>query len=132
MLINLDISLSKRLREKIVSSGNHSYTKRGRFKIPGKNKKVESDAYNCICTIMDRIDSLVEHCNSLNVDNKSVEGEFALLDVLNYGQTLIDCIDMLGKIYNDSWNEKNTNCIFDQLGKNEKGNDEKYFKYFRL
>ena len=131
MLINLDISLSENLREKIVSSGNHSYTKRGRFKIPGKNKKVESDAYNCICTIMDRIDSLVEHCNSLNVDNKSVEGEFALLDVLNYGQTLIDCIDMLGKIYSDSWNEKNTNEIFAQPGENGKGNDEKYFKYLR-
>ena len=55
---------------------------------------------------MDRIDSLVEHCNSLNVDNKSVEGEFAVLDVLNYGQTLIDCIDMLGKIYSDSWNKR--------------------------
>lgn len=133
MLINLDISLSRKLREKIISSGNYSYTKRGKFKIPGKKSanKMELDAYNCICAIMDRIDMLVEHCNSLNVENNSITGEFALFDMLNYGQTLIDCIDMLGNIYSDLWKKEITNDIFDQADKDGKGNDEKYFKYLR-
>ena len=62
---------------------------------------------------------------------QTTEGTFALCDFLNYGQTLIDCIAIIGKIYGLKYNSQNDCSSFHQKGNNGKGNDEKYFKYLR-
>ena len=128
MKIQLDSSLTKRLRDKINEEGNYTLTKVGQFQIPGKGrfKHSEKNAYNCICAIMDRLDDLVWYCNSLEVDNCNKGGLFALFNLLTYGQILIDCIKMLAKIYDVELKTNKCKDIF-----NQSGTDEKYFKYLR-
>ena len=132
MKIQLNIQLSKNLREKINEINNFSFNKTANFQFPSdkKGSTREGNAFNCICAALDRIDDLVDHINSLDL-TQTTEGTFALCDFLNYGQTLIDCIAIIGKVYGVKYEFQNDCSCFHQRGDNEKGNDEKYFKYLR-
>lgn len=131
MKINLDKQLNINLRDKINEMGNFSFNKTAEFKFPSDKKgtKREGNAFNCICAALDRIDDLVDHCNELEL-TQTKEGTFALCDLFNYGQTLIDCITMIGNVYDIKYDSTDTSS-FQQNGINGNGNDEKYFKYLR-
>ncbi len=127
MKTNFNLELNQRLRHKINEHHNFAYEKQGAFLFPAKGrKKVDANAYNCICACLDRIDDLVNHCNSIKINNI-----FGLCDILNYGQTLIDCITMLAGIYQVRYQSDGDSTSFNQLGSDGTGNDEKYFKYLR-
>lgn len=129
MELNLDSKLNKRLKDTLIEQHNLMYEKKSEFNIPGKGRtKEELSAINCICACLDRIDSLVEHCNDIS---KNIKDEYGLCDILNYGQTLIDCISMLAKIYGATYNSEGDISCFNEVGLDGKGNDEKYFKYIR-
>ena len=129
MELNLDPKLNKQLRDTLNKQHNFMYERKAEFNIPGKGRtKEESSAFNCICACLDRIDSLVEHCNDIS---KSIKDEYGLCDILNYGQTLIDCISMIANIYGVSYNSEDDRSCFNEVGLDGKGNDEKYFKYIR-
>lgn len=132
MKIKLDIQLNRKLRDKVNEINNFSFDKTAEFQFPSakRGNKRESNAFNCICAALDRIDDLVEHCNTLDL-TQSKEGTFALCDLFNYGQTLIDCITKIGEIYGAKYDSSNDITSFHQQGATGKGNDEKYFKYLR-
>lgn len=132
MKIQLNSQLGKNLREKINEINNFSFNKIANFQFPSdkKGSAREENAFNCICAALDRIDDLVEHINLLDL-TQTTEGTFALCDFLNYGQTLIDCITTIGKVYGVKYESQNDCSCFYQRGNNKKGNDEKYFKYLR-
>ena len=132
MKIQLNIQLSKNLREKVNEINNFSFNKTAYFQFPSdkKGSTQEGNAFNCICAALDRIDDLVKHINSLDL-TQTTEGTFALCDFLNYGQTLIDCITIIGKVYGVKYESKDDCSCFHQRGNYANGNDEKYFKYLR-
>lgn len=127
MKLTLNPELNRCLREKVNEWHNFTYEKQANFKSPEKRGKViKAQAYNCICACMDRIDELVEHCNSLELNSL-----FGLYDIFNYGQTLVDCISMISKIYDVPYETEGDVSCFNQKGSDGSGNDEKYFKYLR-
>lgn len=129
MELNLDSKLNKELRDVLNEQHNFVFEKRAKFKVPGKRDKTEeSGAFNCICACLDRIDSLVEHCNDIA---KNIEDIYGLCNILNYGQTLIDCISMIAKIYGMRYKPEGDISCFNEKGLDGKGNDEKFFKYIR-
>ena len=132
MKIQLNARLSKDLRSAVNDSQNFSLRKTAEFHCPSDKKgdKSEKRAYNCICAAMDRIDDLVEYLNNLDIE-PTKDGVFNLCNFLNYGQTLIDCITIVGQVYGVKYESKNDLSTFHQKGLNGKGNDEKYFKYLR-
>ena len=129
MELNLELELSRQLRDTLNEHHNFMYERKAKFKVPGKRDEMEeSRAFNCICACLDRIDSLVEHCNDIS---KNIEDIYGLCDILNYGQTLIDCISMIAKIYGVTYKSEGDISCFNEKGIDGKGNDEKFFKYIR-
>ncbi len=129
MELNLDPKLNKELRDILNEQHNFMFERKVKFKVPGKRDKMEeSGAFNCICACLDRIDSLVKHCNDIG---RNIEDAYGLCDILNYGQTLIDCISMIAKIYRIKYKSEGDISCFNEKGLDENGNDEKYFKYIR-
>lgn len=127
MKITLNPELNKRLREKVNEWHNFTYKKQANFRTPEKRGKIiNARAYNCLCACMDRIDELIAHCNILELNTL-----FGLYDIFNYGQTLIDCIDMISKIYDVPDETEGDISCFNQKGNDGSGNDERYFKYLR-
>ncbi len=130
MKIQLDLQLCNKLREKINEHHNFTYEKTADFKFPNSRKEVTTNAYNCICATIDRINDLADHCNNIEI-----KGQFGLCDFFNYTQSLIECIAIIGKVYNVEplykGADKNDTSIFHQPGMNNNGNDEKYFTYLR-
>lgn len=126
--INLDISLTVKLRNKINEYQHYSITKTHSLK-----KDKEGKGWNKICAIMDRIDDTVAYLNSLDVKEKGNKFDvFEFYNFMNNSATLIDCVNYLAEIYEynlDSCNFKNN--IFNQLGNTGKGTDKDYFEYLR-
>ncbi len=134
MKIELDLNLNKELRNKINEQPNFIDEIRSEFAYPSEGRRKDykdTFAYNCICAALDRINDLVEHCNSIDINNESKEGIFALYDFLNCAQTLIECITKIGKIFDVKYETTGDVSAFHQQGRTGKGNDEKYFKYLR-
>lgn len=129
MKLSLDVNLSRNLRNKFNERLNFSMAKTAKFRCPD-GKEIEQASFNAVCAVLDRIDSLVVHCCSLEIDS-STSGIFAFYDLLNYGQTLIDCIELIAQIYDYKSNVGTSCSHFKNSGNNNKGTDEKYFKYLR-
>lgn len=105
--------------------------KTAKFRCSGWKNEIEQASFNAVCAVLDRIDSLVVHCCSLEIDS-STSGIFAFYDLLNYGQTLIDCIELIAQIYDYKSNDQvQVVLTLKIVGNNNKGTDEKYFKYLR-
>ena len=125
----LDKDINRQLRD-VYNNSRFASMKDGIFKKPDSKKKNETyktNAANCICACIDRIDSLVEHCNFLFDEDDS---EYKLCDILNYGQTLLDCIAILAKLFEVPADKKTSSCFY-ELGLDGNGSDEEYFKYIR-
>lgn len=132
MRINLDLELNNELRKVINDNEILTEHLKSAFHHPnqkGREKK-EVNAYNCLCATLDRIKDTVKHLNNLEIDNESEDGLYAFYDFLNYSQTLIDCIQIIGNIFNVTDELKEEKHCFKNI-QNEKGTDEKYFKYLR-
>lgn len=127
MKYELDPQLNTRLRDSYNRSHFASMvdTDFNKPSISKKREKISLNASNCICACLDRIDSLVFHCNELFTEKDTA---FKLCDILNYGQTLIDCIEMLAKIFNVPYEKAGNQSCFHE---DEKGSDREYFKYIR-
>lgn len=121
--IELNTEILRRLRDKINEQQNISYKK--------TYKKYR--AWDKICAIMDRLDDTVEHLNSIKLNTgKYKRSAFDFFDFMNNASVVIDCIKELSKIFEVADNEiKNSNNIFNKLGSDGNGTDERYFEYLR-
>lgn len=134
MKLALDLSLITKLREKIGEYPVLMDTLQFEFKIPSTEKKhysKEHSAYNCLCAALDRICETAKHCNLLDTSKNNSNRLFAFYDLLNYSQTLIECITILGRIFGVKYAPCNEKPCFSYVSRSGKGNDEKYFKYLR-
>ena len=124
----LNIELNKELRD-AYNCSHFASMQVAEFNRPsGRQRTYKTNASNCVCACLDRIDSLVTHINDLFQEDES---EYKICDILSYGQTLIDCISILGKIFNVSFSYRNDHSCFRERGTNNNGNDDDYFKYIR-
>lgn len=131
MRLSLDMNLARELRRKFNERDTFSFHKSASLsKAP--QSQAHQNAFNAVCAVLNRIDSLTAHCCSLEMDLPDADDSvFAFCDLLNYGQTLIDCVEYIAKIY-DCKLDNSTDCsCFSQPRENGKGSDEKYFKYLR-
>jgi hypothetical protein len=111
------------LREKVNEEQNISYNKRyGKYR-----------AWDKICAILDRLDDTVYFLNELKLNTgKYRRSAFDFYNFMNNASVVIDCIKELVKIFNvpDDIIKKSTE-IFNQLGSDGQGTDERYFEYLR-
>lgn len=133
MKIKLDKTLIDNLRRKFNEYSVFSYHITSEFHIPSQKRgtKENKNAFNCLCAALDRMSDIVSYLNSIDIQNDNQNGVFQLCDFLNQGQTLIDCIEIFGNIYNVSYCVKSDVSSFHQKGLTGKGNDAEYFKYLR-
>lgn len=129
--ISLDSKLAQELRDTINGEINISLNKRQTLSINRKEK--EYPAWSLICAIMDRIDDTVDYLNSLKLNTgKYHRSAFDFFAFINQAVVIIDCIDMLAKIYDVSFSQEDLSTnIFSQKGKDGQGTDKKYFAYIR-
>lgn len=121
--INLNTDVLDILRNKVNEQQNISYNKQ-------YNKH---RAWDKICAIMDRLDDTVYYLNRLKLnDGKYERSAFDFYDFMNNASVVVDCVKELAKIFNvpDDKIKKSTD-IFNQLGSDGKGTDERYFEYLR-
>lgn len=133
MKISLDKSLVRALRDKFNEHPVFSYHITSDFHVPTQSRgtKKNKNAYNCLCAALDRMFDIVVYLNDLDIQNDKPKGTFQLCDFLNQSQTLIDCIEIFGKIYQVSYPAQGDISSFHERGITGKGNDEAYFKYIR-
>ena len=121
------------LRDKFNEHPVFSYHITSDFHVPTQSRgtKENKNAYNCLCAALDRMFDIVVYLNDLDIQNDKPKGTFQLCDFLNQSQTLIDCIEIFGKIYQVSYPAQGDISSFHERGITGKGNDEAYFKYIR-
>ena len=121
--IGLDTEILRKLRNKINEQKNISYNK-----MYGKYR-----AWDKICAIMNRLDDTVEYLNTIELNTgKYKRSAFDFFDFMNNASVVIDCVKELSKIFEVSDSEiKNSTNIFNKVGTDDKGTDEKYFEYLR-
>ncbi|MCG7314784.1 hypothetical protein MHL30_16815 [Priestia flexa] len=121
--INLDTDVLDKLRDKVNEEQNISYNKTyGKYR-----------AWDKICAIMDRLDDTVYYLNELKLNTgKYKRSAFDFNDFMNNASVVVDCIKELVKIFDVSDDKiKKSTDIFNQVGSDEKGTDERYFEYLR-
>ncbi|MGL4874352.1 MAG: hypothetical protein ACRC30_06840 [Clostridium sp.] len=128
MKIEINIDVLTKLRDTINSEQNISYNK----SFMNRKKEVFC-AWDKICAIMDRLDDTVEYLNDLELNtNKYNRSAFDFYDFMNNGAVVVDCVRALANIFEVDMNEiKSSSNIFNQLGNDGKGTDERYFEYLR-
>lgn len=133
MKINLDKTLVDNLRHEFNEYRVFSCHITSKFHIPSSKRgsKENMNAFNCLCAALDRMADIVSYLNRIDIQNDNQDGVFQLCDFLNQGQTLIDCIDIFGRVYNITYCIESDTTSFQQKGLNGKGNDTEYFKYLR-
>lgn len=126
--INLDTSLTTKLREKVNEYQHYSITKTHSIK-----KDSNGFGWHKICAIMDRLDDTVAYLKSLDVKEKGSNFDvFAFYNFMNNSATLIDCVNYLAEIYEYNLDSDNSKTdIFNQRGNTGKGTDKDYFEYLR-
>jgi hypothetical protein len=117
----LVIDLRSVITERIHGSVIKRYEKRG------------TDAWDCICAIMERVEDTVEYLNSITIEQrKHPRSPFDFFDFICNADVLIGSIDKLAEIYDvDLLPEDRVISIFNKRGRNGKGTDKKYFRYLR-
>ena len=121
--IELNTEILRKLRNKINEQKNISYNK-----MYGKYR-----AWDKICAIMNRLDDTVEYLNTIELNTgKYKRSAFDFFDFMNNASVVIDCVKELSKIFEVSDSEiKNSTNIFNKVGSDGNGTDEKYFEYLR-
>lgn len=121
--ININVEVLVRLRDKINEQQNISYNKTyGKYR-----------AWDKICAIMDRLDDTVGYLSQLKLNTgKYQRSAFDFFDFMNNAAVVMDCITDLAKIFEVQDEEIKTSTeVFNELGKDGKGTDKKYFEYLR-
>ncbi|PGQ46313.1 hypothetical protein, partial [Bacillus cereus] len=121
--ICLDPTIIEMLRDKVNEQQNITINK----------KDGEQRAWDKICAIMDRLDDTVDYLNRIKLNTgRYSRSAFDFYDFLNNASVVVDCIKQLAKLFDvpDDKIKLSTN-IFNQLGKDEQGTDERYFEYIR-
>lgn len=102
-----------------------------------KNKN-ETNAWNTICSIMDRIDDLVLYLNQKELNTgKWNRCAFDFFEFIQQAGVLVNCIDDAFEIYNVKPQKHNTIFKSKKINPNIKTNknecelDDEYFKYIR-
>lgn len=118
----------KILRDKVNEEQNITYNKRFYRK-----KNEEHRAWDKICAIMDRLDDTVDYLNGLKLNTgKHSRSAFDFYDFMNNASVVVDCVKELAKIFDVSDDEiKKSTDIFNQVGEDGEGTDERYFEYLR-
>lgn len=121
--IELNTEILRKLRNKINEQKNISYNK-----MYGKYR-----AWDKICAIMNRLDDTVEYLNTIELNTgKYKRSAFDFFDFMNNASVVIACVKELSKIFEVSDSEiKNSTNIFNKVGSDGNGTDEKYFEYLR-
>lgn len=132
--IKINTQVLTELRDTINNEVNISYNKEYYYVVDRRNNKTrEFRAWDKICAIMDRLDDTVDYLNNLELNTgKYKNSAFDFYDFINNASVVVDCIKELANIFDvdDNFLKKSTN-IFNKLGKDGKGTDEKYFEYLR-
>ena len=128
--ISLNTDVLRKLRNKVNEQRNISYRKTFNFKIK-QNKFIQLNAWDKICAIMDRLDDTVDYLNSIELNTgKYRRSAFDFYDFMNNASVIVDCIKELVKIFDIPDNKiRKPIEIFNQLGSDGEGTDEKYFEY---
>lgn len=93
---------------------------------------VGRSAYNCINSILSRMDAIIKHLNGVVEKMAKDKDVFALYDFLNQAQTLVDCIYKLARIFRTNLQDiTKKSDIFNELGEQGTGSDDSYFRYIR-
>lgn len=126
--ININTDVLIRLRNQINEEYYISYRK----EFYDKNNK-KHRAWDKICAIMDRLDDTVDYLNKLKLNTgKYRRSAFDFFEFMNQASVVMDCITHLAKIFEVPYEEVETSTeIFNELGKEGKGTDKKYFEYLR-
>lgn len=98
-----------------------------------KKKYRGINAWDCICACVQRIRDTVDYLNDqvLGQQNK-YRSAFDFINFINNASVVLDSIDMLARILGVDLSEENARtAAFNQLGKDGKGTDKKYFEYIR-
>lgn len=91
------------------------------------------NAWDCICSCMDRIRSTVHYLNYMELEMSNRYGNaFDFMNFMNNAAVVLDAVDMLADIFSVDLTEENGECrIFGQSGDDEEGTDKKYFQFIR-
>lgn len=91
------------------------------------------NAWDCICSCMDRIRFTVRYLNDITLEMLNQYGNaFNFMDFMNNSAVVIDAVDMLADIFAVSLAEEDAECrIFRQRGDDNKGTDKRYFQFLR-
>ena len=129
--IFIDSHLANELREVVNSQLHFSVNQRKTLEI--NRKKKEYPTWSLVCAIMDRLDDTMDYLCSLELNTGTYRrSAFDFFDFMAQATVIIDCIDMLAKIYDVSFSEENKSTdIFNERGKDGSGTDKKYFEYLR-
>lgn len=125
--IKLHTKVLKILRDKVNEEQNITFNRRVYY------KKKDHRAWDKICAIMDRLDDTVDYLNGLKLNaGKYNRSAFDFYDFMNNASVVVDCVKELAKIFDVSDDKiKKSTDIFNQVGKDGEGTDEKYFVYLR-
>lgn len=91
-------------------------------------------AWDCICSCEHRIRDTVAYLNDqvLGTAAYKYRSAFDFINFINNAATVIDCVDMLARIFGVDLSEENARTeAFSQLGRNGQGTDQKYFRFIR-
>lgn len=91
-------------------------------------------AWDCICSCEHRIRDTVAYLNEqvLATTDYEYRSAFDFINFINNAATVIDCVDMLARIFGVDFSEENVRTeAFSQLGNNGRGTDQKYFRFIR-
>lgn len=126
--INLDTKILKLLRDKVNDDQYITFNKRFYFK-----KDIVHRAWDKICAIMDRLDDTVDYLNGLKLNTgKYTRSAFDFFDFMNNASVVIECVKELAKIFDVPYEKiMRSTDIFNQIGKDGKGTDDRYFAYLR-
>lgn len=91
------------------------------------------NAWDCICACVSRIRDTVDYLNDQMLgQQRKYRSAFDFINFINNASVVLDSIDMLAKILGVNLSEENARtAAFNQLGKDGKGTDKKYFEYLR-
>lgn len=91
------------------------------------------NAWDCICSCMDRIRFTVRYLNDMKLEMSNAYGNaFNFMEFMNNAAVIIDAVDMLARVFSISMSEEDAECrIFNQFGDDGKGTDKTYFKFLR-
>ncbi|MBQ9955021.1 MAG: hypothetical protein IJO87_06290 [Eggerthellaceae bacterium] len=130
------ISLNPTLHEdfnKVVLKHSNFVVRKLHSEEAFKGKLREMNAWDCVCACMDRMRATVEYLNDLEIGSmKGYKNAFDFADFINNASVIIDCVDMLAKIYDIGLSEEDSECrIFNKPGSDGEGSDKKYFEFIR-